>query len=146
MGIEYIEEIKICTRCGERKPLIDFRKDASRPGGFHSWCKICNSQTNTNGERNNRFKFKYPAPDKCVYAFLEEKEIVYVGESAVTSRRIAMHYGDSQSCFCPEINKLERKKRFKYVILWHGDDDSMRKQQEKELIKLHQPEYNTTHR
>jgi 5-methylcytosine-specific restriction endonuclease McrA len=32
---------KQCTRCGECKPLTDFHKQASLPGGYKHYCKAC---------------------------------------------------------------------------------------------------------
>lgn len=34
-------ETKICTACAETKPLSDFGKHSSRPGGIHYYCKAC---------------------------------------------------------------------------------------------------------
>lgn len=32
---------KKCVRCGEEKTVAEFRKDARREDGLHSWCKTC---------------------------------------------------------------------------------------------------------
>jgi 5-methylcytosine-specific restriction endonuclease McrA len=32
---------KLCTRCGEAKPLSSFSKNSSRPDGYQGWCKEC---------------------------------------------------------------------------------------------------------
>ena len=113
-------------------------------------CTRCKSMdAERNPRRNDIFKLKYPAPDKAVYAFLEGNEIVYIGESDNCSFRINNHFNNkspiNNSVF-KEINVLERKKRFSYVILWEGDNDEYRKSQEKELIKLHQPKFNKAFR
>lgn len=34
--------MKRCSKCGECKPLDDFRRDARRKDGRHSYCKECN--------------------------------------------------------------------------------------------------------
>lgn len=35
------EEIKVCTKCGELKPKLDF--DESAPGKLYPWCRSCRS-------------------------------------------------------------------------------------------------------
>ena len=140
--------VKTCTKCGLEKSIADFHRSNATSDGIRTHCKECRISENSrnNPRRNEALKNRFPSPDKAVYAFLDGKEIIYIGESHMASRRIAMHYGDKSVCFCPEINPLERKKRFSYAILWYGDSDSDRKSQEKELIKLHQPKFNKTHK
>lgn len=33
--------MKVCTKCGDTKPLEDFVKNKRRSDGRHSWCRIC---------------------------------------------------------------------------------------------------------
>lgn len=35
--------MKLCRRCGELKPIVDFHSNKSRPDGYSSWCKTCNN-------------------------------------------------------------------------------------------------------
>ena len=147
--VEYIENTKTCSRCrkmkGDKDPdgnIVEFTSELKQ-------CNRCIERSRRTQEYRTKEnpRLRYPAPDKCVYAFLDGKEIVYIGESVNTSDRIAEHYG-RKTCksFCLDINILERKKRFSYTILWSGDNDEYRKSQEKELIKLHQPKFNKTHK
>jgi 5-methylcytosine-specific restriction endonuclease McrA len=38
------EEKKICTKCGEGKPLEEFKKDRRNKSGYTSTCKVCESE------------------------------------------------------------------------------------------------------
>ncbi|MBW2086696.1 MAG: hypothetical protein JRI54_11825 [Deltaproteobacteria bacterium] len=35
---------KVCTRCGEAKPLSEFHRNARSKDGLHSYCKRCNKE------------------------------------------------------------------------------------------------------
>jgi len=32
---------KECTKCGEEKPLVEFHRDRTKPGGYKAECKSC---------------------------------------------------------------------------------------------------------
>lgn len=64
-------ETKLCTKCGEEKPLEEFYKDKTKKYGRSSYCKICSSQrcklyyqinseviknASSNWQKNNREK------------------------------------------------------------------------------------------
>ena len=36
--------MKICTKCGQSKPLTDFHKNKSKPDGLKSQCKACTTK------------------------------------------------------------------------------------------------------
>lgn len=46
--ILYIEEeiLKICTKCGNGKPLSEFGSDKRRKDGLRIWCKTCTRKDN----------------------------------------------------------------------------------------------------
>lgn len=39
-------KMKTCTRCGKRKPISGFSKDASKKDGIRNYCKECASEMN----------------------------------------------------------------------------------------------------
>jgi 5-methylcytosine-specific restriction endonuclease McrA len=45
MAIDFIPHSKICTKCGETKPLSEFYKLKSGRLGTHSQCKLCFAET-----------------------------------------------------------------------------------------------------
>lgn len=46
---------KLCTKCGEVKPLEDFCKNKAAPEGYHFWCRVCHYQSNKEWcQRNHR--------------------------------------------------------------------------------------------
>lgn len=38
-----MSETKVCTKCGETKPINEFVKDRSRKSGYQSYCKRCHA-------------------------------------------------------------------------------------------------------
>jgi hypothetical protein len=40
---DYLPSEKVCSKCGDRKPLDDFARDERIPSGRSSWCKKCTS-------------------------------------------------------------------------------------------------------
>lgn len=40
--------VKVCTKCGESKPLPAFSKDASRPDGLRNQCRDCRRAADRN--------------------------------------------------------------------------------------------------
>lgn len=143
-----VEIMKKCAVCKEEHPETNYTKNRSMKDGLQIQCKKCTKSYNdrANSTRNEFARRHYKTPhDKCVYAFKDGNEIVYIGESVVTSYRIWEHYvqgGSKSKSFCKHLNSLERKKRYRWNILWHGDSDEDRKHQEKCLIQLHQPKFN----
>ncbi len=127
-----------CSRCGKTSDNVEFATEKR--------CQKCADwNTRNNPNRNDSFKKKYPAPDKCVYAFYEGEECVYVGESMKASDRIYYHmnYGHcTMHIFDPDTPKEEKHKKYTYKILWEGDNDLKRKMKEDYYIKLHQPKFN----
>lgn len=49
-------ETKKCSKCGEEKDLIYFRKDRRKKDGLYVWCKKCSSENNVKWQRENREK------------------------------------------------------------------------------------------
>ena len=150
--VKYIANPKTCSR----NRCVEGNEDPD--GGIVTFsigmkqCDRCIERSRRSQHERTKMSPKrhYPAPDKCVYAFFEGNEMVYIGESSNTSFRISEHFcrknhGTWSGSPFIHLNPLERKKRFRYEILWYGDNDEYRKHQEKELIKLHQPKYNKTH-
>ncbi len=139
--------VKECTRCrrkeGDQDPEGNEVTMAS-----NSRCNRCRKYDSVrNPNLKNEMRNKYPvAHDKIVYGFKEDGIFVYIGETTEGAWRIYEHLNKKKhKSFCCDINPLERQKRFKWSVLWYGDNDAHRKHQEKELIKLHQPKYNKTH-
>ena len=53
------EEIKQCTSkdgCGEFKPLSEFNKDKTCPGGYRNICRPCDNKTNAKWMEKNKDK------------------------------------------------------------------------------------------
>ena len=44
-GTAVIDGKKICTKCRNWLPVERFNKNAAQPGGLHTWCKICRSES-----------------------------------------------------------------------------------------------------
>ena len=86
---------KLCKKCNTIKSLDGFSKCSSAKDGKQAWCSECHRNRNNNElnpDRHNRYNNKYPAPEKAVYAILNEnKTIVYIGESERTSLRLIEH-------------------------------------------------------
>lgn len=52
INIEIVEEpAKVCSKCGEVKPITDFYKDKKASDGHQSWCKRCVSIDNAQRAR-----------------------------------------------------------------------------------------------
>ena len=49
-------EIKWCPRCGERRPVTDFYRNASTVDGLQVWCKGCLYESQQEIKRRNRVK------------------------------------------------------------------------------------------
>lgn len=47
-------ETKICTKCGEEKPISEFYKDKQKSSGLRPDCKLCNSLKTKDYAKNNR--------------------------------------------------------------------------------------------
>jgi 5-methylcytosine-specific restriction endonuclease McrA len=45
---------KICTQCGEVKPMVEFSKKSAAPDGYQSSCKICKSAAHSKYRAENR--------------------------------------------------------------------------------------------
>ena len=137
-------ELKECKFCNKEKELTEFNKHNSRKDGLQPQCRACHKKFNDS--RKHNYKSRYNVPDKCVYAFKEGKEFMYIGESDRTPYRIAEHLDNHTGrSFAPDVSSLYRKSKWSWHILWYGNDDANRKSQEKELIKLHRPKYNKRH-
>ena len=107
-------------------------------------CTKCKEMdTKRNPRRKEIFRSKYPVPSNvCVYAFKKGDEVIYIGSSEETAKRINRHYNDSEYIFCPDINPLIRQRDFTWHILWHGDDYNDAKHMEKLNIQTFQPKFN----
>lgn len=61
--------MKQCTKCGELKPLSEFRKRRNRPGDHQSYCNDCHAQ------RQRQFRKQHPNKEREYYAANKEKHI-----------------------------------------------------------------------
>jgi len=50
------QETKICSKCGQEKPLSDFYKEPRHKDGVHSCCKICFCKSTKDYKRRNHQK------------------------------------------------------------------------------------------
>lgn len=50
--------MKVCTRCGDSKPVGEFYKDQSRADGRTAGCKLCIRNASRQYYRNNREKYR----------------------------------------------------------------------------------------
>jgi hypothetical protein len=48
-----VESKKVCTKCGEEKPLLEFVTDKRNRSGVGSWCKACMYQNSQRWRKNN---------------------------------------------------------------------------------------------
>ena len=135
--------VKKCTKCREEKDLDLFRIQSSNKDGRHSWCKKCYNEVYSKNRHLSHSR-EYSGHRNMVYGFKENDEFVYIGETKNGGFRIWEHYNDKVKSFCKELSPFERQLKYKFHVLWYGDNDEYRKYQEKELIKLHKPKYNKT--
>jgi len=84
-------EVKVCTKCGEQKPLTEFYSNRSRPDGLASWCKagVKDYDASPDGRAANR---RYQATDKG-RAARERYRATEKGQQ--TSHRAFEHYQES---------------------------------------------------
>lgn len=82
-----------------------------------------------NSNRINLEGFNTP----CIYILYKEDEMVYIGETTSFSKRLAQHITEGKKCF--DSFKL------RYFI----DNDKVRKNKEKRMIKKFKPKYNIIH-
>lgn len=69
---------RICTHCGEEKPIDQFSK---RPGGYQSWCKACTCQA-----AKDRQKTKYYTDPDYRRTILEKKAQMTVDQRVAALR------------------------------------------------------------
>lgn len=139
-------ETKYCTYLEKELPISEFY---SSQNGSKSKQYYRDSATRFNPNRKDKFKNRYNLPsNNCVYAFKDGDEIIYIGSSNNAGFRLNNHINNKSltgNSSLKELNVLQRK-QLTWFILWYGEDgqDAQRLNQEKELIKLHQPKYNKT--
>lgn len=54
---------KVCTKCGDEKPLTHFIKDKRRDNERGSWCKDCKNKQTKEREERERAEYKGQVPD-----------------------------------------------------------------------------------
>jgi len=132
-----VDEKKVCARnkCVEGD-IRKFGKVTFNLG--HKSCDYCHEARNVN--RNGMARRRYKCPDKSVYCFTHNDEIVYIGSSDITPFRINEHYlGHRSFKERSNYNKLEFQMKYRWKILYSGDDYA---HQEKVLIYKHKPKFN----
>lgn len=75
--------IKVCSKCGEEKPLSGFRKDRTQKSGYQPRCKVC-ARSATN-ESYSKYK------DKAAARYTERDR---------TTRQRLAEYKSSLQCQC----------------------------------------------
>ena len=133
--------VKTCYKCGytgeDFSPKVKCCRSCKREQN-----KIDNARHQFKN-RSNTYRSKFRVPDIGVYAFEENGEIVYVGSSDGMPFRLYEHYTvKTGKSFCRDLNRLDREIRFRWHVLWHGDNLSDAIHQEKMLIQIHQPKFN----
>ena len=127
-------KVKECHVCGEEK---EFYATGSR-------CIDCMKeyQKKIDSKRFGKFAQQYNVPMKCVYGIYDPQgELVYIGESSQAPVRLETHLGKRG----PGLkNKLPNRDTtgYTYKVLWSGENEIMRKIQERNLIQIHQPKFN----
>ena len=150
--VEYIQNEKKCGRCKHTEGKI--RPSTGVPVKFTHNDKTCDRcrERNHNWVIKNRalaYSSEFPIPAISVYAFKEGDEIVYIGSSKNAPARLRDHfYGvkNTAHSFMKNLNPLQRKKKYSWDVMWFGDSLDDARWNEKELIKLHQPKFNKTHK
>ena len=147
-----IETTKVCAMngCAEGEDrsfgIVTFNK-RKRNGDVYSVCDHCHDNAYRNARKRMKGSHYGIKHNNCVYAFIKDNEIVYIGSSRNTPHRMYQHLGtkrDTGAHVFNEMNLLQRSKDLSWVILWHGEDgdDDSRIHQEKLNIQLHQPKFN----
>lgn len=72
-------EQKVCHKCGEKKPLREFSRQASCRGGYSTFCKACKSKqarewAEKNPERKKQMNLAYQQKVKAQTRTLAQKE------------------------------------------------------------------------
>ena len=135
--------MKKCRVCNKEKDLTCFHKHIRQKDGHRNICKDCKNKENNTVW--NRRQSGYDCPSNSVYCIKDGDEIVYIGSSAFTSRRLYLHFESKKSThhsFIGDLAPLFRKVKYKWAILWNGDSNEDRAHQEKMLIQIHQPKFN----
>lgn len=94
--------MKVCSKCGEEKSIILFKKSKQSPSGYSSWCKVCHSAGTCNYQKDNRDKAnvnnkKYKKTEKGKISqarykntknYKKKKKLYYISEAGkATSAR-----------------------------------------------------------
>ncbi len=98
--------------------------------------------------RQTFFDKHFPLPRKTVYLIKNElDEVVYVGESNNTPRRVAEHFGYDQSKAFDkgELDKDFKREFYSYEIAWEGDSHEERLLTEIKLEFKYKPKWNKRH-
>ena len=108
IDFQELKELEIMSRIcrkngcveGELDPkgdTITFNRTKSN-GKKYVCCDYCQDYVKntlnpkSNHKRINRFKERYPAPLKAIYALFENEKLLYIGESKRTPHRLDEHY------------------------------------------------------
>lgn len=116
-GIKEEVSGKVCTKCGEWKPLGKFRKDKYKVGGYRSYCKKCSNKY----ERYRESDLFVPLRD--LYVVLDPKVCTICGLSKsledyyLNSRCRDGHTGACKDCTNNYRMDLSKKNKEKFILL-----------------------------
>ena len=142
MSDKQLKAPKTCPECGDHTT---------------NWCKTCEccrpckalknkkSNDNNNPKQYATAYKKYPAPMKAIYAIFDGTELLYIGESRVTPKRLDGHFNATTGNNTNFVDvPLEVRAKWDYKILWDGTDHSKQDRLllEAVLIQSLRPKYN----
>ena len=125
---------KVCTKCGEDKPLTEFYRDSRRSDGLTSSCKKCNNFLKAEYRKANPEKMK--ARDAAYHKANLEKKKAYWSEYYKANQ-------EKLKAYWAEYYKANPEKRKAYWAAYRAYQKEMSEMQEEsgfEILDLNQGE------
>lgn len=151
-----IENGKICTKCGIKKPFSEFDKDKTKADGYYSSCKLCRkSLSQINQSKNKERNKNYRAKNKEI---LNEKNRQYYNDNKSIineKRKIAYRekHRDERLNYAKEYRIKNKQKICKIERERYNENPEKYRQKSKnyrlknlDKVKSYQKNYNTLNR